>query len=63
MEQFELPEILNNAVTELGLEIAALIPADERVNYLDAMGEPLVNLDGDSPAWRAVQQLSSEIFN
>jgi CO dehydrogenase maturation factor len=61
--QGDLPEPLSVAVTELGLDIAALIPADERVNQLDAIGEPLINLDGDSPAWRAVHQLTSEIFS
>jgi CO dehydrogenase maturation factor len=61
--QGDLPEPLETAVGELGLEIAALIPADERVNHLDAIGEPLINLDGDSPAWRAVQKLSGGIFS
>jgi CO dehydrogenase maturation factor len=60
--QEELPAPLKTAVDELGLEIAALIPADEKVNQLDAMGEPLTNLDGDSPAWRAVHQLAGELI-
>lgn len=61
--QGDLPAPLETAITELGLEIATLIPADERVNTLDAMGEPLIKLDGDSPAWRAVQKLAIELFN
>lgn len=59
----ELPPPLETAVKELGLDVAALIPADEKVNYLDAMGEPLTNLDGDSPAWRAVEELSGTLTN
>jgi CO dehydrogenase maturation factor len=59
--QADLPAPLKSAVDELNLEIAALIPADEMVNQLDALGEPLTNLDGDSPAWRAVHQLAGEL--
>jgi CO dehydrogenase maturation factor len=58
----ELPAPLKGAIEELGLEIAALIPADKEVNYLDAMGEPLTNLNGDSPAWRAVHELTGELL-
>ena len=58
-----LPSPLLASVEELGLEIAALIPADEKVNQLDALGEPLTNLDGDSPAWRAVHQLTGKLFD
>lgn len=57
----DLPTPLQTAIDELGLEIAAQIPADEKVNYLDAMGEPLTNLDGASPAWQAVKALTGEI--
>lgn len=58
----ELSAPLKGAIDELGLEIAALIPADKEVNYLDAMGEPLTNLNGDSPAWRAVHELAGELL-
>jgi CO dehydrogenase maturation factor len=34
----ELPEPLQAAIRELGLEVAATIPADEHVNELDALG-------------------------
>jgi len=57
----DLPTPLQTAIDELGLEIAAQIPADENVNYLDAMGEPLTSLDGASPAWQAVKALAGEI--
>lgn len=59
----DLPTPLQTAIDELGLEIAAQIPADEKVNYLDAMGEPLTNLDGASPAWQAVKALTGEIVS
>ncbi|MGD8605131.1 MAG: AAA family ATPase [Anaerolineales bacterium] len=59
----ELPEPLTEIVKQEGLEIAATIPADERINHLDAYGEPLVELNGDSPALKAVQSLASDILN
>lgn len=61
--QEDLPTPLQTAIDELGLEIAAQIPADEKVNYLDAMGEPLTNLDGASPAWQSVKALTDKIFS
>ncbi len=61
--QQDLPTPLQTAIDELGLEIAAQIPADEKVNHLDAMGEPLTNLDGASPAWQAVKAMTGEIVS
>lgn len=43
------------------LELAALIPADARVNQLDALGQPLLHLDGDSPAGQAVDAMTSRL--
>jgi CO dehydrogenase maturation factor len=59
----ELPEPLKDIIEQEGLEVAATIPADERINHLDAYGEPLVELNGDSPAYKAVQSLASDILN
>ena len=59
----ELPQPLQEIIHKEGLEIAAAIPADERINHLDAYGEPLVELNGDSPAFKAVQSLASDILN
>jgi CO dehydrogenase maturation factor len=61
--QQDLPTPLQTAIDDLGLEIAAQIPADEKVNYLDAMGEALTNLDGASPAWQVVKALTDEIVS
>lgn len=55
-----LPASLEEAVKEIGLEIALQIPADEMVNQLDAVGEPLTNLNGDSPAWRVINKFVGE---
>lgn len=59
----ELTQPLQDAIDTLGLEIAALIPADENINQLDALGMPLVQLNGDSPAAQAVEQLIERIAN
>jgi CO dehydrogenase maturation factor len=59
----DIPQPLQEAIDELDLEIAALIPADENINKLDALGKPLVQLNGDSPAAKAVDQLIDRIIN
>jgi CO dehydrogenase maturation factor len=61
--QDDLAPPLREAIDDLGLEIAAMIPADDTVNKLDAYGEPLVQLNGDSPAYRAVEDLTTRILN
>jgi CO dehydrogenase maturation factor len=61
--QNDLAPPLQEAVNDLDLEIAAMIPADDKVNRLDAYGEPLVQLNGDSPAYRAVEDLTTRILN
>lgn len=58
----ELPEPLATAVEDLGIEVAAIIPADENVNRMDAIGEPLIHLDGDSPAWKAIDAMVKNIL-
>jgi len=51
------------AIEATRLELAALIPADARVNQLDAQGLPLLHLDGDSPAGQAVDALTDRLVN
>jgi CO dehydrogenase maturation factor len=58
----ELVPPLQAAVDELEVEVGAIIPADPNVNDLDALGEPLVKLSGDSPALRAIQELTDSIL-
>ncbi|HKZ55789.1 MAG TPA: AAA family ATPase [Anaerolineales bacterium] len=49
------------AIDELGLPIAAFVPADPTVNELDARGEPLFSMNGDSPAFRAIETMTESI--
>ncbi len=59
----DLPQPLQDAIDELGLEIAAMIPADENINQLDAVGMPLIQLNGDSPAAKTIKELADRILN
>jgi len=61
--QGELPQPLQEAINDLDLEVAAMIPADKIVNQLDALGQPLVQMDGDSPAFQAVETMTDLILN
>jgi CO dehydrogenase maturation factor len=56
-----LPQLLQEAIEALDLEVAAMIPADEGVNQLDALGQPLVQLNGTSPALQAMETLTTHI--
>jgi CO dehydrogenase maturation factor len=56
-----LPQPLQEAIEGLDIEVAAVIPADDGVNQLDAMGQPLVQLNGSSPALQAMETLTTYI--
>jgi CO dehydrogenase maturation factor len=49
-----LPEPLTQAIEENQLKLAGLVPEDERVADLDAVGEPIVRLPADAPSRRAL---------
>ena len=53
----ELPDSFINEINNLDVEVGALIPADSNINELDVLGEPLVTLSGDSPAYKAIEEL------
>ncbi len=55
-----LPRPLQEAVEQMGIELAAVIPADPMVNELDAWGRPLIELGFDSPAAMAIQELAEK---
>jgi CO dehydrogenase maturation factor len=52
----ELPEPLRDAIEALGLEVLCMIPADPHVGEADALGQSLLKLDGQSPAWETIDQ-------
>jgi CO dehydrogenase maturation factor len=60
--QGELTEPLREAIDNLGIEVGPVIPADPEINSLDALGKPLLQLDGNSPAIKAVEHISDIIM-
>ena len=60
--QGELTEPLRKAIDELGIEVGPFIPADAEIGRLDSLGKPLLQLDGDSPAVKAVEEIASYIL-
>lgn len=58
----EAPLPLQAAIDGLGIEVAALVPADEQINELESLGKPLISLNGKSPAWQAVEAMTERIL-
>jgi CO dehydrogenase maturation factor len=58
----DLPEPLQAAIDELGVEVAAMVPADPEVNRMDAMGEALIHLNNQSPAWATIDAMVTKIL-
>ncbi len=58
----EIPDPLQEAMDDLEVEDLFLIPADPGVNELDALGKPLIQLNGDSPASKAVAAITEKIL-
>lgn len=58
----EIPEPLQKAIDQLEVELAPVIPVDSRINELDALGEPLIHLNGDSPAYKAIETITRDII-
>ncbi len=58
----ELPEPLQEAIDAMDLQLGSVIPADPKVNELDALGKPLTQLTSDSPAFREIETLIEKIL-
>jgi CO dehydrogenase maturation factor len=59
----ELPGALQSAIGEIGIEVLGFVPADDRVGELDAVGKPLIELNGNSPAAAAVAKMTAQILD
>jgi CO dehydrogenase maturation factor len=59
----ELPATWAEATEGLATERIIQIPADPMINELDAVGQPLIQLNGDSPAHHAIEALLEHIIN
>jgi CO dehydrogenase maturation factor len=58
----ELPQPLQEAIDQMDIELGAMIPADPAINELDAVGKPLINLNGDSPVQREIDKLTEKLL-
>jgi len=59
----DIPAEFEEAVRSTGLEVGALVPADPLVADLDARGQPLLRLNGSSPAAAAIDTLADRILH
>lgn len=59
--QGEIPEPLREAIEELGVEVLALVPADQQINENDALGRSLLLLNGESPAWEIIDPMMRKL--
>ncbi len=53
-----LPETLLLLTKQLGVELIGTIPADPQIAEFDMIGRPLVEIDSDSPVYRAVTDIA-----
>jgi CO dehydrogenase maturation factor len=58
-----LPVELQAAIEQIGIEVLAMIPADDRVGDLDAVGQPLVALNGNSSAASSVAKMTARFLD
>ncbi len=58
----DMPEALRAAIADVPMELAAVIPADPMVGQYDAVGRPLVELDGSSPAAAGIEALAARLM-
>jgi CO dehydrogenase maturation factor len=56
-----LPEPLMKVIEEQKLQLAGLIPADPKVNELDALGQAIVGLPDDAPSRRALDAILASL--
>jgi CO dehydrogenase maturation factor len=59
----EPPQELQSAIEALGIEVAARVPADEKIGQFDSLGKPLVDLPPDSAAGRAIEALTEHVLS
>jgi CO dehydrogenase maturation factor len=56
----ELPQPLLDAIEQMEVELAGIVPADPNVNEFDAWGRPLVELQSDSPIVASVGRIADK---
>jgi CO dehydrogenase maturation factor len=58
----DLPDELEAAIAATGLELAARLPIDPQIAELDARGQPLLRVNGSSPAAAGVDAIAERIL-
>jgi CO dehydrogenase maturation factor len=58
-----LPPELEAALEDVGLERAAIVPADDGLADLDAQGSSLLHLNGTSAAGQAIEALTERVLS
>ena len=58
----EPDDVVKAMITDNGLELAGVIPADEEVYEFDLTGRPTVDLDADNPAMKAAYAIFDRII-
>ena len=59
----EMPTPLKAAVETIGVPLLGVIPADEALMEFEFSGRPLVELGDESPVYRAVAEMMTQILN
>jgi CO dehydrogenase maturation factor len=59
----EMPAPLKAAVETIGVPLLGVIPADEALMEFEFSGRPLVELGDESPVYRAVAEMMTQILN
>lgn len=57
----EAEEELKAKAAEIGLELAGVIPRDDKVSAFNVAGKPLLDLPADSPAFTAIREITERI--
>lgn len=57
-----MPGVLKETVDQMDLPLLGVVPADDTLMEFEFSGKPLVDLDQDSPVYRAVAQMLQEIL-
>ena len=58
----DLPQEVMDIITEGGLELAGMVPADDAVYDYDLKGKPTIDLDENNPAVKAVYAIFDKVF-
>ena len=58
----DLPQEVSDIITEGGLELAGMVPADDDVYDYDLKGQPTIGLGEENPAVKAVYAIFDKIF-